>query len=156
MTPYFAYGSNMSRPHMARRCRTAVPIGPARLDGWRFLVTAAGFASIVPAPGAVVHGVLWRLAARDLAALNAYESLDSGLYVRRMLPVRAGERIVAALVYVGRERRPGKPRPGYQRVLVAAARDWGLPEDYVRSLERWGQKFGKSWGPEAGDAGGAG
>jgi gamma-glutamylcyclotransferase (GGCT)/AIG2-like uncharacterized protein YtfP len=153
MTPYFAYGSNMSRTHMARRCSTANAVGPARLDGWRFLVTRDGFASIVPAPGAVVHGVLWRLSARDLAALNAYESLDSGLYVRRTLPVRAGDRIVAAMVYVGRERSAGKPRPGYQRVLVAAARDWRLPEDYVRSLERWGQPFGGVRSAEVGEVG---
>src|SRR5437588_7687186 len=117
MTPYFAYGSNMSRAHMARRCPAAAAIGPARLDGWRFLVTLDGFASIVPAPGSVVHGVMWRISARDLAALNAYESLDSGLYVRRTLPVRVGDRIVRALAYIGRERTAGKPRPGYQRVL---------------------------------------
>jgi gamma-glutamylcyclotransferase (GGCT)/AIG2-like uncharacterized protein YtfP len=153
MTPYFAYGSNMSRTDMARRCATAAAIGPARLEGWRFIVTGDGYASIVPAPGAVVHGVLWRVSARDLAALNAYENLDSGLYVRRILPVRIVERIVAAMVYIGRDRRPGQPRPGYQRVLVAAAREWGLPEAYVRSLERWGQKFGGSRGAEVGEVG---
>ena len=56
------------------------------------------------------------------------------------------------MIYVGRERRPGQPRPGYQRVLVAAAREWQLPERYVRSLERWGQPFGTR-GIEAGEAG---
>ena len=152
MTPYFAYGSNMSRTRMGRRCPHATAIGPARLEGWRFLVTRDGYASVVPAPGAEVHGVLWRVTARDLAALNAYESLDSGLYVRRTLPVRAGDRIVAALVYVGRESKPGKPRPGYQRGLVAAAREWGLPERYVQSLERWGQPFGTR-AAEVGEAG---
>ncbi len=152
MTPYFAYGSNMSRTRMGRRCRHATAIGRARLEGWRFLVTRDGYASVVPAPGAVVHGVLWRVSARDLAALNAYESLDSGLYVRRTLPVRAGDRIVAALVYVGRESKPGKPRPGYQRALVAAAREWGLPDRYVQSLERWGQPFGTR-AAEVGEAG---
>jgi len=152
MTPYFAYGSNMSTALMRRRCRTAAAIGPARLEHWRFLVTLDGFASVVPAPGASVHGVLWRLSARDLAALNAYECLDSGLYVRKILPVRAGDRIIASMIYVGRERRPGQPRPGYQRVLVAAAREWQLPERYVRSLERWGQPFGTR-GIEAGEAG---
>ena len=154
MTPYFAYGSNMSRALMGRRCPTAAAIGPARLEGWRFLVTLDGFASVAPAPGAVVHGVLWRLTARDLAALNAYESLDSSLYVRRTLKVRLGDRAVQALVYVGRERRPGKPRPGYQRVVVDAAREWELPERYVQSLERWGQKsFRGAWGAQVGEVG---
>ena len=42
-----------------------------------------------------------------------------------------------ALVYVARERREGRPRPGYQEEVIAAARDWALPADYVRRLERW-------------------
>jgi gamma-glutamylcyclotransferase (GGCT)/AIG2-like uncharacterized protein YtfP len=153
MTSYFAYGSNMSRAAMRRRCPTAEPIGAARLENWRFLIMLDGYASVVPARGATVHGVLWRLSARDLAALNAYESLDSGLYVRRILPVRAGERIVASMVYVGRERRPGQPRPGYQRTLVAAAREWRLPERYVRFLERWGHPFGGTRAAEVGEFG---
>src|ERR1700754_4961477 len=111
---HFAYGSNMSRVLMQRRCPTAAAIGVARLDGWRFIVTRDGYASITPAPGAAVQGVLWRLAPRDLAAVNAYESLDSGLYRRRMVGVVHGGQRVAALVYVGRERRAGRPRPGYQ------------------------------------------
>ena len=134
---HFAYGSNMSRTLMHRRCPTAVAIGTARLDRWRFIVTRDGYASIVPAPGEIVQGVLWRLAPRDLAAVNAYESLDSGLYRRRELPVLCGGQRVRALVYVGRERRAGRPKPGYQDLVVQAARDWQMPDDYVRALRRW-------------------
>jgi hypothetical protein len=134
---HFAYGSNMDRVSMRRRCPTATALGTARLDHWRYLVTRDGYASIAPAPGEVVHGVLWRLAPRDLAAVNAYESLDSGLYRRCLLPVRRGGRRVRALVYVARDRCAGRPRPGYQDLVVRAARDWRLPADYVRQLERW-------------------
>jgi gamma-glutamylcyclotransferase (GGCT)/AIG2-like uncharacterized protein YtfP len=134
---HFAYGSNMERVAMRRRCPGAMAVATARLDNWRFIVTRDGYASIVPASGAVVHGVLWRLTARDLAAVNAYESLDSGLYRRRMLPVTQNGRRLQALVYVGREAREGRPQPGYQEGIIAAARDWKLPEDYVRMLERW-------------------
>jgi len=133
---HFAYGSNMDRALMLRRCPTAEAIGPARLDHWRFIVTRDGYASIIPASREVVHGVLWRLGPRDLAAVNAYESIDSGLYRRRMLPVRR-DGLMRALVYVARERRAGCPRPGYQDLVVAAARAWNLPADYVGSLERW-------------------
>jgi hypothetical protein len=133
---HFAYGSNMDRALMMRRCPTARAIGPARLDDWRFMVTRDGYASVSPAPGRVVHGVLWRLGPRDLAAVNAYESLDSGLYRRRMLAVRA-VRTAQALVYIARERAPGRPKPGYQDLVLAAARDWKLPEDYIDELRRW-------------------
>src|SRR5262249_52181728 len=85
---HFAYGSNMDRAAMRRRCPDASAVGVAWLDNWRFIVTRDGYASVVPAAGATVHGVLWRLTPRDLVAVNAYESVDSGLYVRRMLSVR--------------------------------------------------------------------
>src|SRR6266704_2877683 len=134
---HFAYGSNMSRPLMRGRCPTATALGTARLPGWRFVVTRDGYASIVPAPGAQVHGVLWRLCPRDLAALNAYESLDSGLYSRRVLAVRWNGRRAAALIYLARARPRGRPRPGYQEIIVAAARDWRLPDRYIEVLEQW-------------------
>jgi gamma-glutamyl AIG2-like cyclotransferase len=136
MTLHFAYGSNMSRALMRRRCPGAHAVGPARLDGWRFIISRDGYASVRPAPGAAVHGVLWRLLPRDLAALNAYESLDSGLYARRVLPVRIGARRQPALVYVAPGRGDGRPRPGYQELVVAAAREWNLPDDYLRALAR--------------------
>jgi cation transport regulator ChaC len=137
MTLHFAYGSNMSRALMRRRCPGAEALGPARLAGWRFVIMREGYASIVPEPGAAVHGVVWRLTPRDLAALNAYESLDRGLYLRRVLPVVMSGRRRPALVYVAPCRAPGRPQPGYQELVVTAARDWNLPETYVQSLCRF-------------------
>ena len=153
MTLHFAYGSNMSRALMARRCPGAHALGPARLDGWRFLIMRQGYASIAPAPGEAVHGVVWRLSPRDLAALIAYESLDRGLYVRRVLPVLLRGRRRAALVYVAPDRAQGRPLPGYQELLVAAARDWSLPADYVAALERWMPGFRGTLGVATGDMG---
>ena len=134
---HFAYGSNMDRAAMARRCPSAVARGPARLDHWRYGIMRAGYASAQPAPGEVVHGVLWRLTPRDLAAVNAYESIDSGLYRRHMLTVIHDGRRVQALVYIAGERAEGRPQPGYQELVVRAARDWALPDPYIRVLERW-------------------
>ena len=80
---------------MGARCAGAPALGTATLAGWRFTINPDGFGSIAPRPGGCVHGVLWRLSARDLAAINAYESVDSGLYLRRRLTVRHGSRHVA-------------------------------------------------------------
>jgi hypothetical protein len=134
---HFAYGSNMSTALMRQRCPSAVALGTARLAGWRFVMTHDGYGSIASAAGGEVHGLLWRLRPRDLAALNAYEALDSGLYRRRMLPVIRGRRRVGALVYLGRGHAGGKPKPGYQELVVAAAQEWALPEAHIRALQRW-------------------
>jgi gamma-glutamylcyclotransferase (GGCT)/AIG2-like uncharacterized protein YtfP len=137
MTLYFAYGSNMCRAPMRARCPSAREVGIATLAGHRFIVTADGYASVVAEPGGRVHGLLWRLVPRDLAALDAYESLDTGLYCAANLPVRLGARRMTAMVYVGRSRRPGPPRPGYLEPVLAAAREIGLPAAYIAALSRW-------------------
>lgn len=136
---YFAYGSNMDRALMRRLCPSAKESGAAVLAGYRFVITADGYASIVRRAGEAVYGVLWRVTERDVAALDAYEGLERGLYRKAWLPVCAAGRAkrFAALVYIARPRGEGRPRPGYLDRVIAAAREWGLPEDYVRSLMRW-------------------
>jgi len=137
MTRYFAYGANMSRAAMRARCPQARALGPATLHGYRFFVGIDGWGSVEPRPGDEVHGVLWRLTPRDLAALHAFELLHKGLYEVRQLSVRQGARLVPAMIYLLRRRKPGKPKPGYVEMIAAAAREWQLPEAYIRSVERW-------------------
>jgi hypothetical protein len=84
-----------------------------------------------------VQGVAWRLRLADLAALNAYEAVGSGLYRRRRMPVLVGGRRRSALVYVGRNVTPGRPRPGYLPIVLDAARSLGLSSAYVGGLRRW-------------------
>ncbi len=137
MTLYFAYGSNLNRAAMARRCPGAQAVGRAILDDYEFFVGIEGWGSVKPKRGARVHGVLWRLTPRDIAALHAYELLHQGLYDVRYLPVRTGAGRRRAMIYLLRRRSAGKPKPGYVEMIAAAARGWQLPEPYVRSVERW-------------------
>ena len=137
MTLYFAYGSNMHRAAMQARCPGARAIGPARLDGYEFFIGLDGWGSVRRAPGQTVHGVLWRLTPRDLAALHAYELLHKEIYLVRHLPVRVGSRTALAMVYLLRRPGTGRPKPGYAELCAAAARSWGLPERHVRVIARW-------------------
>ncbi len=134
MTLYFAYGSNMSRSSMQQLCPNAEALAPATLEDYRFMVMAGGYASVLPHAGDVVHGVLWRIAPEDLDALDRYEDVAGGLYERRMLPVRYGGEQKTALIYIGRSRKPGRARPEYCKLVLSAARDWGLPARYVAQL----------------------
>jgi hypothetical protein len=90
---HFAYGSNMIVPMMRRMCPAARCEGRAVLPGYRVFIIQEGYASIrrAPASGSCVHGVLWRLTSRDLAALNAYENLAGGLYRAAMMSVIAAK-----------------------------------------------------------------
>jgi gamma-glutamylcyclotransferase (GGCT)/AIG2-like uncharacterized protein YtfP len=133
---HFAYGSNMNRMMMGWRCPGARFEGRAVLSGHRFIIMRHGLATIVPMRGAVVHGVLWRLTPRDLAALNAYENIDAGLYRAVTKVVVAERRRIPALVYEASNRVRGRPKSGYMDVVTTAARDAGLPPHYIRGLVR--------------------
>jgi cation transport regulator ChaC len=137
VTLYFAYGSNMNRAAMMARCPGARAIGPARLNAHEFFIGVDGWGSVRRAPGKTVHGVLWRLTPRDLAALHAYELLHKEIYLVRHLSVRVGSRTALAMVYLLRRARTGRPKPGYAEMCAAAARHWQLPERHARVIARW-------------------
>jgi cation transport regulator ChaC len=133
---HFAYGSNMDHAVMRRHAPAAVPIGVARLVDHRFIITADGYASVEPARASTVYGVLWKLTARDRTTLDRWESTAGGQYCAAMLAVQSAGRRVAALVYVGRSS-AGRPKAGYMELVIAAARTWHLPTDYIAELRRW-------------------
>jgi hypothetical protein len=53
------------------------------------------------------------------------------------LPVRHAGRLRPALVYMARPSRTGRPKAGYMELVVAAARAWHQPADYISSLQHW-------------------
>lgn len=148
MPHYFAYGANMCRRSMARRCPTAEPVGPARLKGWRFAISRDGYATVLRAPAAVTHGVLWRLTEADLRALDAFERVAMGLYRRERLRVAGPDGGQGAIVYVSRHVAPGIAVAGYMsEMVIPAAVEWGLPAPYLAELRRFAA--GARGGPAA-------
>lgn len=137
MPLYFAYGLNMDIAGMARRCPGSKPLGLARLPRHRFIVTSDGYASAVRDPRETVHGVLWDCSLGDIRALDKFEDIASGLYVKISQPVIVQGGAKRALVYVGRSGTLGKPRPGYMETVIASAKHWALPEAYVSGLNRF-------------------
>jgi hypothetical protein len=72
--------------------------------------------------------------AQDLVKLDAYESVQFGLYRRSMIPVQYGGKLLRAMIYYAVDVRVTSD---YQKKGVAAARSGDLPENYVRELEKF-------------------
>lgn len=134
---HFAYGANMHRAVMRRHAPDAQAFGIASLADHRFVITADGYASIAPAPGLSVHGLLWRITPRDRVTLDAWENVAGGLYHAEMLSVQREGQHSPALIYVAREGPLGQPRVGYMEVVIEAARILELPPDYIALLQDW-------------------
>jgi hypothetical protein len=134
----------MDAAAMRARCPASLPRGVARLMGHRFFLMSTGYASVARDPTSIVYGLLWDLAQRDVAALDRYEGVADGLYVKRLLPIIAAAGCRHALIYVGRSRAPGAPRPGYLETILLAAQSAQLPSSYQQQLSRFGALDGNA------------
>jgi gamma-glutamylcyclotransferase (GGCT)/AIG2-like uncharacterized protein YtfP len=137
MRLYFAYGSNMDRAHMATLCRGAEALGAATAENQLYFIAAAGYASMTPRKNARSYGVLWKIGAQHIAKLDAYESVESGLYASSAIPVRHNGKLLRAMIYYALEAKPGYPKPGYQQNVIAAARAWQFPPEYLAHLDKF-------------------
>ena len=142
MRYYFAYGSNMDEKQMTFRCPGSQLVGRARLLAHSFLINERGVASVIPAQNGVTHGLLWALTPADEEALDRYEGMAGGHYLKKVVavhPVDSGE-VVEALIYVASDNRPGASRPGYIEKIIHVACEHGFPHEYVAELESWMSK----------------
>jgi len=137
---YFAYGSNMDPVQMSERCPGGAALGAARLDGWRLTFTrdspawGGGVGHIERAPEDVVWGVLWDLTTEHLNALDEYEGVELGAYVRDRCSVAFEGRDVETDVYIAVPRGFKKPSHKYLSAMIRGAEAHALPPDYIERL----------------------
>lgn len=123
---------------MARLCPLAEPYGTASLRSYKYVMAASGYATVVPWPGSFVHGVLWKVGPREIAALDRYEDVAGGLYRAVQLPIKFNDRLLRALIYLAIGDKTGATPPGYVDKIVAAAKEWNLPADYIDYVAKQG------------------
>ncbi len=82
---YFAYGSNMCTRYLRDYCPSAEPVMPAALANFRIAFRRfstdleGGISTIQPAPGEIVHGVLFAIPTAEVEALDVLENVPDGL-----------------------------------------------------------------------------
>ena len=123
---------------MRARCPGARAIGPARLERLPFLRRHRRLG--LGQPSRRQHrcmaccGGSRRATSRRCMPTNCCTQGSTTYAICRCARARG---CVPAMIYLLRRRAQGKPKPGYVELIAAAARDWKLPERYVRSVERW-------------------
>lgn len=141
---YFACGSNMNeRLFRERRHMTPIETRIGRLDGYRLVFSKAGGmrpglsapANIVAAPGDSVWGVLYLLPLHKFARLDASEGVQYA-YVWPEVQDTAGNRVSAVAYSVPHAVAEGRPGKAYLNLVREAARQRGLPPDYIAFLDR--------------------
>lgn len=143
---YFAYGSDLDPKQMAERCAKPEPVAIARLPGH-----ALGFfghskiwdgaqATVVPAEGEDVWGLVYRLTVADMERLDYQQDAridGTGPYFNYPTEVLDGQgKPFSVLLYkkdiLGESLAPSRP---YLERIVTGAETRGLPKAYVETLK---------------------
>ena len=125
---YFAYGSNLWKRGMSRRCPQARAVSAARLPGYRLVFR--GYADLRPDAENIVFGALWRLTPACLRALDSYENAPR-LYRRSDVTVLTDDGALTAFTYfmnadAVRRGDAATPDPAYYGEIARGYNDWKL------------------------------
>lgn len=130
---YFAYGSNLDKEQMKKRCPQCRPVTTAVLPNYKLIFSGwsrtwrGGVATIQPFRGDKVKGAVYEISEKDLARLDNYEGYPS-YYTRTNVRVfdEVGKAF-DAFTYV----KTGKtditlPSKEYAESIKKGYRDWGI------------------------------
>lgn len=140
MTLYAAYGSNLDPARMGERCPHSPLRGTGWLTGWRLTFGGedhgwdGALATIVQEPAEQVFVSVYDVTEEDVAALDVWESADTGLFHKVKVRVSLLDAEVVAWAYVLEAFEGGLPSASSVGLLADAAEAAGAPADYVGAL----------------------
>lgn len=128
---YFAYGSNLWRQQMINRCHEHRVTGAGRLNGWRWIITTRGYASIVVSEGDFVLGTVYDLSVADVQSLDRFEGVAQSDYRKEMIAVEVDGQELNCLVYIDPVVEEGEPKEEYIARINHGIQDAEFPDKYV-------------------------
>jgi gamma-glutamylcyclotransferase (GGCT)/AIG2-like uncharacterized protein YtfP len=135
---YFSYGSNLWQEQMDTRCPGHHYFGRGILKGYRWSISARGYANIIRSDGEEVYGIVYRINEDDEASLDKAEGVHKSSYRKETLLVEVERTRYQCLVYVDPVVAEGEPKEEYIVRINKAVADAGLPLEYV---DRYIRKF---------------
>lgn len=126
---YIAYGSNMNKVQMARRCPGANVVGTAIINDYELLFRGhehSAVATIEPKKGSWVPVAVWFITPSNERSLDVYEGYPH-LYIKQDFEITVhGNRITAMAYIMTPGRKKGMPSDHYFRVIEDGYADFGV------------------------------
>jgi len=154
---YFAYGSNMNKAQMLKRCPSSKPIGVAVLKNYALAFTAysnkreSAVADVVEKLESEVWGILYTLSETDVNSLDNFEGapnfykkinvsvlLQSNWNDEWMGTVKSFEAFTYAVV---NKTKQTAPTNAYLKILIDAAIQHHFPEWYQQIINNFSRNI---------------
>ena len=133
---YIAYGSNLNKEQMARRCPTARYVGTGMVEGYELKFKGrpdGAYATIDPKKGGTVPVAIWEIQPYDEFRLNQYEGYPNH-YFTKNIPVKIGNHEVTGMVYIMNLRAQANlPSKRYYKTVEKGYEDCGLDTAYLEA-----------------------
>ena len=135
---YIAYGSNLNKGQMERRCPTARYVGTGMVEGYELKFKGrpeGAYATIDPKKGGKVPVAIWEIQPYDEFRLNHYEGYPNH-YFTRNIPVKIGNHEVTGMVYIMNLRAQANlPTQHYYDTVEQGYKDCGLDIAYLKAAK---------------------
>jgi len=123
---------------MKKRCPSHRKIGTGVLRQYRWIISARGYANIVKSESDYVEGVIYKITESDERRLDRYEGVQSGVYIKEVIPIEIDGESRECLVYIDPDNDEGKPKHEYiGRINKAISRSELSPEYVSRYLRKF-------------------
>ena len=133
---YIAYGSNLNKGQMERRCPTARYVGTGMVEGYELKFKGrpeGAYATIDPKKGGRVPVAIWEIQPYDEFRLHQYEGYPNH-YFTRNIPVKIGNHEVTGMVYIMNLRAQANlPSKHYYKTVEKGYEDCGLDTAYLEA-----------------------
>ncbi len=98
----------------------------------------SGGCCLTSAPGELLYGTLWKVAEEDLLRLDKLVNITEGRYTREYRAVMGADGKPYATVShsIKHPTEDSKPSETYLGHMLAGAKEFRFPEEYIKKLER--------------------
>ena len=130
---YFAYGSNLNKQRMKKRCKGAKFLQPYTLNGYKLIFSYRdlkepyGYANIERRKKFKVPGAIWKITKDDEKKLDGYEGFP--LSYQKDYFNWKDEKV---LFYIQNIYTKKKPNSYYLQIIIKGYKDCGLDLNYLK------------------------
>ena len=138
----FAYDRLMDEQEMSELCPEPKFLMTARYRSHRLIFGADGKANLAPRRGFITHGVIYELSEIALTCLDIRLRVPSNVDRTGCFARSASDQLIVTEFYGSRNYRHGEANAEELSKIIALARYWNFPNEYIDELAEWRRPAG--------------